>query len=179
MRSLSVAVVVMALSAITLSQTAAEYGTVLSRSATGATALGSAVGRTTSRTAGAVVSSSGRASQSRHGVVTVRGHASRGDVLEPAMRANRQKLEASAGASASTLQIASVPSKTAIYVDGLVTAYAPAELRLPAGKHSVELRHPAFLLWRQDVSVAAGQMLKLEPKLTMANKNQVVVSFDN
>lgn len=120
----------------------------------------------------------GRTSQASHGVVTVRSRAPQRDALAAAMRTNRSKLEASAGASAATLQVASVPERTAVYVDGLAIAYAPAELRLPAGKHAVELRHPVFLLWRQEVSLTAGQKLLLEPKLAMGNKNQVLVSFE-
>jgi len=121
----------------------------------------------------------GRASQSAHGIVTVpQQQRSHPDPLEAAMRANKPKLEARAGAQGAALQIASVPVKTAVYVDGLPIAYAPAVLRLPAGKHVIELRHPAFLPWREELSVTAGEKRRLEPKLVMANKNQVLVSFD-
>lgn len=177
MRAFHLALIAVALFPMAFGQAVAEYGAVLSGSATGGTALGSAVGRSTSRAAG-TLRGAPSASSSPHGIASVPNQRAREDTLAAAMRANRQKLDASAGTNAATVQIASVPGKTAVYVDGLAIAYAPTDLRLPAGKHALELRHPAFLAWRQELSVMAGQTVRLEPKLINPNKNQVIVSFD-
>jgi hypothetical protein len=97
--------------------------------------------------------------------------------LDKTMRANKHKLETLAGTKGASVQIESTPSKATVFVDHLAVSYAPATVRLAAGKHIVELQSPAYLPWRQELSVTGGETIHLEPQL-VRDKTQVLVSFD-
>lgn len=154
------------------SQATVEYGGAVSNSSGAGAAVGSAIGRTIQH-AGDTLGGTTRQSQSEVVGIPRTNPSS----IETAMRANQQKLETLAGEKGATIQIASVPSKTTLYVDGLVVAFAPTDVRLPIGKHMVELRHPAFLPWREQLSLSGGETVRLEPKL-VRDRTKVFVSFD-
>jgi hypothetical protein len=82
------------------------------------------------------------------------------------MRSNRQLLEYNARErGGAMLHISSVPENATLYVDHLVVADAPTDLRLSTGKHILELKSPGFRAWTQEITVA-GKTLSLAPKLS-------------
>jgi len=81
------------------------------------------------------------------------------------MRSNRRTLEQLARQHGAMLHVACVPQGATLFVDHRAIARAPADLHLPAGKHILELKSPAFLDWNQEVSVSAGAKLSFDLKL--------------
>ncbi len=84
---------------------------------------------------------------------------------EDLMRSNRRTLEQAAGKRGAMLHVTCVPPGATLFVDHRAVAHAPAGLLLPAGKHILELKSPAFLDWNHEVSVSAGEKLSFELKL--------------
>lgn len=161
------------LSTLGWSQAAAEYGTILSKSTAGAAGMGSSVGKVVNRAAGGMrVTTSGSRSMQ---VVGPTGKAG-GRALEASMQANRQALETAAGEKGAMLSIGTEPSQTKVIIDGALVAYAPAEIRMPAGKHTIELFHPAFFPWKQEMTMSSGEKVRLEPKL-VRDQHVAYVSF--
>jgi PEGA domain len=98
------------------------------------------------------------------------------------MLSNRRALEQEAGKHGALLHVTSVPQGATLFVDHRMIARAPADLRLPAGKHTLELKSPAYQDWNQEVSVSAGEKLSFEPKLqenkqAQSDKRIVNLSF--
>jgi plastocyanin len=174
-RTLCVVVLAVLLPVAGFAQAAAEYGTVTSHSTGMGAGAGNAMGRAANALGGSAASAT---SSTSSGVTTVPSRGARPDPLLPVMRSNRQKLEANAGPQAATVHIASATAHAVVYVDNHAVAYAPAELRMSAGQHLIEVREPGFTSWRQQVTAAAGQKLELEPKLSPEGSNHIVVSFD-
>ncbi len=156
------------------SQATVEYGTTVSKSALGVKGPGaSAAGKVSNRLSDAL----GRSSEA--GPVLSATQPQDAKAAEDGMKANRQKLGNAAGTAGAVLHIGVMPTKTTVLIDGIAVAYAPADLRTPAGKHIVELTHPAFLRWRQELSLVAGQELRLQPKLELRDKRFIFLSFED
>ncbi len=108
------------------------------------------------------------------------GQASQSPTVEELMRSNRRTLEQGALEHGAMLHAASVPQGAMLYVDHRAIARTPADLRLPAGKHILELKSPAFMDWKQEVSVAAEEKLTIEPKLqadTQAQNDKRIINL--
>lgn len=52
-----------------------------------------------------------------------------------------------------------------LFVDHQAIARTPAVVRLPVGKHTLELKLPRYLAWNQEVTATDGEKLSFEPKL--------------
>lgn len=81
------------------------------------------------------------------------------------MRSNLQALEQGAGKHGALLHISSIPKRATVLVDHRPVARTPVDLRVPAGKHTLALKSPAYLDWAQEISVSDGEKLSFEPKL--------------
>ena len=91
------------------------------------------------------------------------------------MEENRRKLEAGGRKTGGVVHIESVPRKATILVDGAPIAYTPADLKIPEGKHVIELRRPASLPWRKEISLTRGERLSLSAELQ--DKYKSVLTF--
>jgi hypothetical protein len=143
------------------SQTMIEYGGVSATSSPGiskaADATTKAVGGLGKRLGNSIAGASSGGSEPGQ-----QNHLSSPDSL---MRSNRQTLEQGAGKHGAMLHVSSVPQGATVFVDHRPVALAPVDLRLPAGKHTIELKSPSYSDWSQEVSVSDGEKLSYEPKL--------------
>jgi hypothetical protein len=167
---LSTMSLVAVLHAAAWSQTMIEYGGISANSssgiskAAGATAkaadvLGRRLGDSIAKT-----SSGGSASAPER--------QKRSSSADDLMRSNRRTLEQGAGEHGAMLHVTCVPQGAMLFVDHRAIAHAPVDLRMPAGKHTLELKSPAYQDWNQEVSVSAGEKLSFEPKLQENNQAQ-------
>lgn len=60
----------------------------------------------------------------------------------------------------------SVPDGADVYVDDSFVGNAPANLFLPAGKHTVKVSQDGYKAWTKDVSVLADSEVTLKAALT-------------
>ena len=95
--------------------------------------------------------------------------------VESTMEENRRQLEAKGQKEGGAVHIDSVPPKATILVDGAPIAYTPAELKIPEGKHVIELKRPASLPWRKEISISRGEKLSLNGELQ--DKYKSVLTF--
>ncbi len=96
--------------------------------------------------------------------------------LRDVMQQNKQKLEEKSREGGGTLRIDSVPDKAAVSIDGTVVGYTPMELKLAAGKHSIELTRPGFLTWRQGISLSREETLSRKAELENKYKSSITLS---
>jgi hypothetical protein len=144
-------------------QAAVEYGAAASRSTT----------------MGAQAGSSMRSS--------TRGKpATRGRYLTPApttknmevvMEENRQKLAESSKAGGGTVQIDSMPKKATVTVDGNPVGFSPLEVKLPEGKHLVELALPQYDAWGMEVTVSPNESTSVTAQLYKKYKSSITLSI--
>jgi hypothetical protein len=140
-------------------QTAIEYSTISSGTATGI----SRAGNTTTNTLGEVGKRLGNAVNSPSSNTLAQPVSSSSDT---AMRSNRQVLDQQAQQrGCGPLHISSVPKDATLYVDHLAVAATPADLCLPIGKHTLELKSRGFKAWSHEVTINTGETLTLAPKL--------------
>jgi len=97
--------------------------------------------------------------------------------VEGTMEENRRKLEAKGQKEGGAVHIDSVPQKATILVDGAPIAYTPADLKIPEGKHVIELRRPASLPWRKEISLTRGERLSLSAQLQDKYKSALTFSI--
>lgn len=147
-------------------QAAVEYGAAASRStamgAQAASAMRSST-RTTPRQPAA------------RGGLTPPGPVSKN--LETVMAENRQKLENASKAGGGTVQIESTPAKATVSVDGNPVGVSPLELKLPEGKHLVELAHPQYAPWQMEVTVTAHESTTVTAQLEKKYKSSITLSI--
>jgi hypothetical protein len=139
------------------SQTMIEYGGLSANSATGISKAAGATAKAADGLGNRLGDAIGNPGPARSAPSAQPGQSSDPDHL---MRANRWTLEHGA-----ILHVTCVPQGATLFVDRRAVARTPAELRLPPGKHILELKSPAFLDWSWQVSLSAGEKLSLEPKL--------------
>ncbi len=172
---------VVVLSAAAWSQTLVEYGALGSGTATGTAKAAGAVSKAADglgkRLSGSRANTGSPSSAPLRGIQAKRPSSSPDPML-----INRRALEQAAGKRGAALHVAGVPAGAVLYVDSRAVARTPADISLPAGKHLLELKSAAFLAWRQEVSVAAGEKLSFEPKLeenkqTQSDKRIVNLDF--
>lgn len=139
-------------------QAAAEYGIAASHSATVTTGvankLSNALNKTNQQTASKLSS-----------------------IPQSAIAENRRKLQTKAGASPASIHIESTPDKAAIYVDGAAVAYTPADLKLPTGKHQIEIAHAGFASWKKEVTLERGDNPALKAPLESEYKSELKLSI--
>jgi hypothetical protein len=193
-RAISVTALVVVFSTIAaFSQTAVEYGTIASKSTGTMSGAGGSLAGTWQRVNDSLAGSNHQPAQqpqpqpaSQPQVISPPTASPKAQIInisrtsataiEKEMRVNRQKLETLAGTKGATVHIESVPSKATVYVNNHAIAYTPVDVRLPAGKQVVEVQSPAFLPWKQELSIAGGETIRLEPTL-VRDKTQLLVSI--
>ena len=165
---LGVAITLIALPATTFPQAAAEYGMTVGKSATSTVKAGSAINEGAQRLAGRVQDALGKSIQDSTGK-SIRS--------VNLMEENKRKLEAKSEAGGGTIRIESAPQKATILVDGAEVGYTPASLKVPEGKHIIELRHATSLPWRKEIIVGRNDNLSLKTDLENKYKSVVNLSF--
>ncbi len=144
--------------ALAHAQAAAEYGIAAGHSATVTTGvakkLSNALNKTNDQTASKI-----------------------GGVPQSQMTDNRRHLETKAGASPANLHVESTPDKATILVDGAAVAYSPADLKLPAGKHQIEIAHGGFANWKKEVTLAKGDNPALKAALESQYKSEIKLTI--
>ena len=153
--SMTLALGLGAFSSSARAQTAAEYGVLAGHS-----------GVVTTKTASGLGSKTGQ---------LVERQGARLRSVEGTMEENRRKLEAGGQKAGGAVHVDSVPQKATILVDGAPIAYTPADLKIPEGKHVIELRRPASLPWRKEISLTPGERLSLSAELQ--DKYKSVLTF--
>ena len=136
-------------------QAVAQYGVAAGNSAV-----------TTSRTASALASKTNQLNDRTGSSVKS---------LVSAMQENRERLEAKSQKNGGTVHIDSVPGKATVFIDGAIVAYTPADLKIPQGKHRIEVKHPVSLPWEKEISLESGEKLSLQADLK--DKYKSVLNF--
>ena len=149
-------------------QAAAEYSTTTGSAATSATKAGSAINQGTNALAGRLQKSMEKTLDSPS-VGTPR----RVNTMEE----NRKKLELKSQAGGGLIHIDSVPAKATVLIDGSSVAYTSADLKIPNGKHTIEVADPTHLPWRKEVTLNHGENLSFKPQLEEKYKSEIVLSF--
>jgi len=160
-----------AISGTAYAQAAATYGIVAGSSATATAKTAGTINRATNKLAGRVaesVSTSGSKYASR----------SLSKPYEIVMEENRRKLEDESKDGGGTLHVESVPDKATVLIDGEPVATTPADLKLPVGEHTVELREFESVDWKKEIFVTQDENLSLKPELKKRYQSAVTVSFD-
>ena len=148
-------------------QAAVEYGMAASKSTAAASRVSSQI---SSR-----ISSYSRRQPLARGKLVIPPPATKN--IQTVMDENRDRLEAASKDGGGTVQIESVPDKATIMVDGDPVGHSPAELKLPAGKHLIELTHPRFDPWQMEVTVSELESTTVAAQLKKKYKSTVNISF--
>ena len=152
------------LPAVAYAQAAVEYGMAASKS----TAM-------VSRASSYAASRSRSVSRAVSGRLQAPPPASK--TLATVMEENRQKLEVESQRGGGLLQIESVPAKATILVDGDPVGQAPTELKLPEGKHRIELTHPRYEPWRMEVTVSPQESTSVTAQLENKYRSSITLSI--
>lgn len=139
-------------------QAAAEYGIAASKSAASTAKMGSTINAGTQKLAGRIESTLSRSTAA-------------------SMEESKRKLEESSRKGGATLHIDSLPEKALVSIDGATVGYTPADLKVPEGKHVVQLTRTGYLLWKQEISVTREKNVSLKAELE--NKYKSVVNLSN
>jgi hypothetical protein len=91
------------------------------------------------------------------------------------MEENRKKLEKESAEAGGSIHIESVPEKAAVTVDGEPVAYTPADLKVPEGKHNIELTHPGCLPWETEISVTKIESTSVKAELEEKYKSSITL----
>ena len=97
--------------------------------------------------------------------------------MEMVMEENRQKLAKDSKAGGGTVQISSVPSKATVAVDGNPVGVSPLEVKLPQGKHQVELALPQYDVWGMEVTVSPNESTAVTAQLEKKYKSSITLSI--
>jgi hypothetical protein len=143
-------------------QAAGEYGVGVSKSVAGAVSAGNTMRGSTSKAAG--TTSEKLQAETRESAAEV-------------MKENRAALAKEAGESGGTLRLASEPSDAAVFVDGRLVARTPAEVKVPPGKHQIEITRPDRQRWSEQSSVAKGQTVNINGKLVSLYPSVITLDF--
>ncbi|MBI1982902.1 MAG: PEGA domain-containing protein [Acidobacteria bacterium] len=156
-------------------QAAASYGIAAGTSATTTTKAATSVNRATGKLAGRIADS---VSKSASKSASKSSSRSPSKPRELVMEENRHTLEEQSKEGGATLHIESVPGKATVLIDGEPVARTPADLKIPAGKHIVELKEFDSLDWKEEIAVKPDENLSLKPELKKRYQSAVTVSFD-
>jgi hypothetical protein len=91
------------------------------------------------------------------------------------MEENRRKLEKDSGQSGGSIHIDSVPGKAVVALDGEPVAYTPVDLKVPEGKHQIELTHPEYLPWDTEISVNKIESTSVKAELEVKYKSSITL----
>ena len=138
-------------------QAAAQYGAIAGHSGTVTTSIGSGL------------ASKLKQADERQG--------SRLRSVQSTMDENRRKLEMKGQKQGGAVHIDSAPQRATILVDGAPVAYTPADLKLPEGKHVIELKRATSLPWRKEISLARDEKLTLDAELQERYKSALTLSI--
>jgi hypothetical protein len=144
-------------------QAAVEYGAAASRSTT----MGAQ--------AGSSMRSSARGKPATRGRYLTPGPPTKN--MEAVMEENRQKLAESSKAGGGTVQIDSMPKKATVTVDGNPVGISPLEVKLPQGKHLVELVLPQYDAWGMEVTVSPNESTSVTAQLYKKYKSSITLSI--
>jgi type IV secretory pathway protease TraF len=97
--------------------------------------------------------------------------------LEIIMEENRQKLADQSKAGGGTLHVESNPAKASVIVDGKPVGVSPLDLKLPQGKHLVELTHPRYDVWSMEVTVSPNESTSVTAQLETRYKSTITLSI--
>jgi hypothetical protein len=154
------------LPALALAQAAAEYGMAASKSAgmasrtsTYATSRSRSVSRTVTQRTRLLVPPAPTKN------------------LQTMMEENRQKLEADSRKGGGSVLIESVPSKATISVNGEPVGQSPMEVKLPEGKHLIELTHPRYEPWQMEVMVSPQESTSVTAQLENKYRSSITLSI--
>ena len=147
-------------------QAAAEYTMGASKAATGAAGFGNIMNRGLSKAGNKI---SEKLSEQMKTPI----HESPALV----MKENRAVLEKLAGANGGTLRFTSDPSDATVLVDGKLVGRTPAEIQVPAGKHTIVMGRPDRDQWSKQVTVAKEQTLDVHAKLVNSNPSVITLDF--
>ena len=75
------------------------------------------------------------------------------------------------------LHIESTPAKGTVYVDGVVVAYTPADLKLSPGAHRIEIAHAGFFNLKKEITVQRGDNPALKAALEDEYKSELKISI--
>lgn len=149
-------------------QGAVEYGIITSGAATSAAKTGSAINRGTKGLAGRLQGTMGKSVESTEDK-TYR--------IANTMEENKKKLEEKSQAGGGTIHVDSVPAKATVLVDGDRVAYTPADLKIPGGKHNIEVTDPTHLPWHKEITLSRGESISLKPTLEKKYKSEMILSI--
>ncbi|HLY62058.1 MAG TPA: PEGA domain-containing protein [Terriglobia bacterium] len=149
-------------------QAAVEYSITTSGSATSAAKMGSVLSQGAKTMAGHVQRSMGKSLESPKGTANRSVNT---------MEENKKNLERKSRSGGGTVHIESAPGKATVLVDGSRVAYTPADLKIPNGKHSIEVNDPTHLTWRKEVTIAGGENLSFNPTLEEKYKSEMILSI--
>ncbi len=93
------------------------------------------------------------------------------------MQENRERLEKQSENGGGVVHVESVPANATIVVDGDPVGKAPTDLKLPEGKHSIELTHPRFEPWKMEVTVNPQESTSVTAKLENKYKSSITISI--
>jgi CRISPR/Cas system-associated exonuclease Cas4 (RecB family) len=147
-------------------QAAAEYGMAASKSTT----LGAKAGSSMRST----LQGNPRQPAAR-GKLVIPGPPTKN--MEMVMEENRQKLANDSKAGGGSVQISSVPPKATIAVDGSPVGISPLEVKLPQGKHVVELSLPQYDVWGMEVTVSPNESTAVTAQLEKKYKSSITLSI--
>lgn len=129
-------------------QAAAEYGAVVGNSSTAA--AGAKI-----KVPNVKLPEPGDAASSPAAGKPASGTAAKATTPEAAAAANRQYLEALAGADAATVSLKSTPEHAQVFVDTRFVGAAPMELKLAPGHHDIMMRAQGMAALSQSIELAA------------------------
>jgi|SRR5579862_1160516 len=87
-------------------------------------------------------------------------------VLQPAVLKSVEQPAPVSGETTGTVSVTSDPSGADIFVDSVGKGHAPALLKLPAGKHQVQLVLNGYKDWVSDVDVKGGSIVNVTGQLS-------------
>jgi hypothetical protein len=156
------------LPAAALAQAAVEYSITTSGAATSAAKMGNVFNQGANSMAGHVQRSMGK---------SLDGPKATTHPTINTMEENRKRLEQKSHSGGGVIHVESAPEKATILVDGDRVAYAPADLKIPAGKHTIEVTDPTHVTWRKDFALSRGEDLTFKPVLEKKYKSEMVLSI--
>ena len=169
---LAIALTVACLPPPAFPQAAAEYVLTTGGSAASATKAGTSINQATNKLSGSLQKSMEKSTANKTESTT-------GDAYRKvnSMEENRKKLEQKGQAGGETVHIDSVPEKARVLIDGASVAYTPADLKVPHGKHTIEVTDPTHKTWRKDFTLSRGDKLSFKPELEEKYKSEIVLSI--
>lgn len=98
--------------------------------------------------------------------------------LDAVMQENRRKFEEKGKETGGMVHVESVPRGATITVDGQPVGYSPLDLKLPEGKHQIELTRPDFEPWRMEVTASPQESTSVKAPLKNRYKGVVTIAIN-